>query len=148
MERYNEVLKKKVLMCLLLIAITIPAIIALTMINAKIPSNHSTDFIKGVQFGMFFGLETLLLMNIIKFRDALNNKEKLKLLYIKENDEREKLILLKSSLMAINIITVILALGIIVSGFYNEIVFFTLIMTLFIVGVVRIGLKIYYNKKY
>ncbi|NEU06288.1 hypothetical protein [Clostridium senegalense] len=148
MERYNEVLRKKILMCVLLIAITIPVIITLTMINAKIPSNHSTDFIKGVQFGMFFGLETLLLMNIIKFRGALNNKEKLKLLYIKENDEREKLILLKSSLMAINIITVILALGIIVSGFYNEIVFFTLIMTLFIVGVVRIGLKIYYNKKY
>lgn len=148
MERYNEVLRKKILMCVLLIAITIPVIITLTMINAKIPSNHSTDFIKGVQFGMFFGLETLLLMNIIKFRGALNNKEKLKLLYIKENDEREKLILLKSSLMAINIITVILALGIIVSGFYNEIVFFTLIMTLFIVGVVRVGLKIYYNKKY
>ncbi|GAA0127280.1 hypothetical protein UT300019_31840 [Clostridium sp. CTA-19] len=148
MERYNEVLRKKVLMCVLLIAITIPVIITLTMINAKIPSNHSTDFIKGVQFGMFFGLETLLLMNIIKFKNALNNKEKLKLLYIKENDERERLILLKSSLMAINIITVILALGIIVSGFYNEIVFFTLIMTLFIVGVVRIGLKIYYNKKY
>lgn len=148
MERYNEVLRKKILMCVLLIAITIPVIITLTMINAKIPSNHSTDFIKGVQFGMFFGLETLLLMNIIKFRGALNNKEKLKLLYIKENDEREKLILLKSSLMAINIITVILALGIIVSGFYNEIVFFTLIMTLFIVGVVRISLKIYYNKKY
>ncbi|WP_010297981.1 hypothetical protein [Clostridium senegalense] len=148
MERYNEVLRKKILMCVLLIAITIPVIITLTMINAKIPSNHSTDFIKGVQFGMFFGLETLLIMNIIKFRGALNNKEKLKLLYIKENDEREKLILLKSSLMAINIITVILALGIIVSGFYNEIVFFTLIMTLFIVGVVRVGLKIYYNKKY
>ena len=148
MERYNEVLRKKILMCVLLIAITIPVIITLTMINAKIPSNHSTDFIKGVQFGMFFGLETLLLMNIIKFRGALNNKEKLKLLYIKENDEREKLILLKSSLMAINIITVILALGIIVSGFYNEIIFFTLIMTLFIVGIVRVGLKIYYNKKY
>jgi hypothetical protein len=49
--------------------------------------------------------------------------------------------------MAINIIMAALVLATIVSGVFSEIVYFTLLVTLLFVAILKGALKLYYRKK-
>lgn len=147
MEKYRQNMKKR---AILLIA----GVVVLTIIfgashflsnryfNAL---NFQKEFFEGAQAGFFMGLETILIFFTVKTLVALSSDEKLKKQYIRENDERFALIKQKSGHVSYFIILAGLALAIVISSFFNETVFFTLVGVLFFVEFVRIGLKIFYK---
>lgn len=104
------------------------------------------DFIMGFNSGVYVGVQAVMIYYMAKYVCAIKNEEKRKALYIAENDERSKYIEAQIGGVGINIILGGLALGTIVSGFFHETVFYTMLGTLVLSVLVKGVLKIYYNK--
>lgn len=111
-------------------------------------SINISDYIHGFQTGIFIGVQLVVLLTIGKYRKAMKNPQKLKELYIKENDERAKLIRDKVGGAGFFFTASCLAVAAIIAGFFNETVFFTLSATLIFFLLVKLILKKYYSKKY
>lgn len=97
--------------------------------------------------GLFVGVQFVMIYHMTRIRAALKDEIKLKELYIAENDERNKFIESQIGGTGVNVIVCGLALGTIVAGFFNEIVFFTVLAALLFAVLVKGVLKVYYNKK-
>lgn len=96
--------------------------------------------------GACVGIMLLVLFNMRKYILAMKNDEAIKQLYIEENDERHKFIITKTGGTAINIVICGLALAAIVSGFFNEVIFFSLLGSTIFSALVKGSLKLYYSK--
>lgn len=103
------------------------------------------DFIRDYQNGFLFIMSVQLLLAIARNLLNMGNDEKLKKQYIRETDERNMMVRQKSASAAMPVIIYGLGIAIIVAGFFNEMVFFTLIGVLFFIGFIVGGLKIFYN---
>jgi hypothetical protein len=88
-----------------------------------------------------------MIYNISKYIAALKSDEKLTALYIAENDERNRFIEAQIGGKGINVILGALALGTAISGFINSVVFITMLCALMFSTLVKVVLKLYYNKK-
>ena len=105
------------------------------------------DFAAGYNLGLLIALQVGAIYFITKYNKALKSKDQLKKLYIEEHDERKKLIEYKSSVIGISIFIFILLLATIISGFYNLIVFYTLLGVCSTILVTIIFVKLYFLKK-
>jgi hypothetical protein len=103
------------------------------------------DFVQGFNSGVFSAVVGLSILSIISNCLTLRNEEKLKKLYIDENDERKLLIEQKSSAGAFSIIIYCLLLADIVAGFFNQTVFFTLLASIVFMLITRICIVLYYK---
>ncbi|WP_051540131.1 hypothetical protein [Clostridium ihumii] len=152
MDSFKKSIKLKMI---LLITFNIIACIFIAFINyysTKLnlfanTSKIASGRIQGFQTGFFVGLELLFVLGIIRYRKALNSNDELKKLYIEENDERKKHILSKTSSSSSTVSLILIAFLTIISGFFNEIVFYTLVMVLFLLSFIKVGFKLYYLKK-
>lgn len=70
-------------------------------------------------------------------------EKELKKLYIKENDERTIMIMQRTGAIGINMFIIGLGFGTIIAGFFNEIVFFTLLVATLVTSLVKGLFKIY-----
>ena len=111
-------------------------------------NEHLRDYIAGFNLGLYIVVQTMLVMLMVKYVTALRDEKKLKELYIAENDERSKFIRTQIGGTGLNIIVGGIALGTVISGFFNEIVFFTLLGVLLFTVLVKAVLKFMYFKKY
>lgn len=150
MEEYKKLIKKKLT---LMTAFTVFAatFIVLTEIFVNMSSTLSediSDMIPGFQLGAFIGFQLILLIYIAKYRKALKTEDELKKFYIKEHDERTKLIKDKISGLGFNFSLVIITFAAIIAGFFNEMIFFTLLGVLSFMSLVKGSLKIYYKNKF
>ena len=68
-------------------------------------------------------------------------------MYIEKHDERKELIQYKSSALGISIFIFILLLATIISGFYNLVVFYTLLGVCLIILAILVLTKLYFLKK-
>ncbi len=141
MEKFKTTLRRRI------------SIIALYNVTTLIISTYGytkniSDFMKGFQTGIFLGIQFLLIVIMFKYVKALRDEEKLKILYIAENDERRKFINSQIGGIGINIALSGLAVATIISGFYNTIIFLTLFGSLIFLVLVKGCLKLYYNIKY
>ncbi len=84
--------------------------------------------IAGFQFGLIFGIGMLTLIQIIKLSMVIKDDKKLRILYNKEHDERLKLIRSKSGMPMLMITSVIMLITAIISGYFNTVVFLTLVI--------------------
>ncbi len=98
--------------------------------------------------GVCWGLGAVMMFYVIKYRAALKNEEKLKELFIEENDERQKLIDAKIGRTGIVISAMFLLLAMVISNFFNQTVFYTLLAAVMFIVLVQLVLKFYYNKKF
>lgn len=103
------------------------------------------DFIRGFNAGVFTGVEGVCIIGAVYYALTLRNEEKLKKLFIDENDERTLLIQQKSGAAAFSIIAYSLLLATIVSGFFSRTVFFTLLAAVVFMFLTRIGMVLYYK---
>lgn len=146
MKKYRIRVKKRSI--LYLCAFTILNISLIFLCIDKVPNIEVDSGIGYFSVGLCIALDILLLFFSIRDRIAMSSDEKLKKLYIKENDERRKYIRQSVGIATILIIYFILIFATVVSGFYNKTVFLTLIAVDIVIGLIIIALKCYYIRRY
>lgn len=149
MDKYKMVLKKRII----ILAVFVLFALTLTGYSLLIVSNSvGEDLFAGNLIGFQCGLSCSLLLPFIflitRYRSIMNNETKLRKLYNWENDERKKEIKQKSGANVILFCSVIIIFAGIIAGYFNEIVFYSLIGCAFFLLHVSVGLKLYYTKKY
>lgn len=150
MENFRIVLKKR-LSLMVTFNVVIAVFIALTGAYVNListGSEHITDMIHGFQIGIFIGLQLIMLVYISKYRNALKFESKLKKLYIEEKDERTKLINDKIGGVGSNFTLGVIATATVMSGFFHQLVFITLLGVLSFIVIVKGILKVYYRNKF
>lgn len=140
MEKYKHKLRLRLVFggvyCILIIALSIIS-------KILVLEDHATSFALG--FGV--GLLVVVLYYMNRYRRALKSEEKLQELYIEENDERQRHIDAKIGGTGLNISILAFALAMLVSNYFNLIVFFTLLASTMFLVVLKAVLLKYYNKK-
>lgn len=111
-------------------------------------SDMERGMVTGFQIGLFLGLQVIILYLLVKYIKAIKKDIYLKSLYIKENDERKKLI--KSNTFSCSYITTLtlLLLATIITGYFNGVIFKALISVLYGALLITCMFKIYFSKKY
>lgn len=105
-----------------------------------------TDFMNGFQTGIFFVIMLSSVFYIAKYLSSVNNDEKLKKLYIYENDERKKAISEKAGHNLFMVTAYTMLVSTLIAGYFSITVFFTILCTLFITEIIFTAMKIYYSK--
>ena len=144
-----ENFKKRVIKRKRLLSIFILMICGLILLDVFIMNNlhHTGSFIYSFQFGLMIGLELLAIINVIKIDKALKDNKKLKMLYNKENDERLKYIRSKAGMPLLMINSIIMIISGIVAGYFNTIIFFTLLIAAMIQLIIGVSVKLYSLRK-
>ncbi|MBP3797723.1 MAG: hypothetical protein J6I46_08130 [Ruminococcus sp.] len=107
----------------------------------------ASEFGKGISIGLFCGFEIVAVYTLAKNFTALYNDDRLKEMYINENDERN-LAIAKETSQKSSLITVILtALAAVAAGFFDVKICLTLVAALLLSAVVNIIVNIYFNKR-
>ncbi|MBR0528654.1 MAG: hypothetical protein IJJ76_02685 [Ruminococcus sp.] len=107
----------------------------------------ASEFGQGISIGLFCGFEIVAVYTLAKNFTALYNDDRLKEMYINENDERY-LAIAKETSQKSSLITVILtALAAVAAGFFDVKICLTLVAALLLSAVVNIIVNIYFNKR-
>lgn len=105
-----------------------------------------SDSTLGFINGLTLGIEIVSVFWVFRIRKALKDDNLLKELYIKEFDERENLVKLKSGSILISKIAITTFLVSIIASFFNIVVFYTLVITGIFLILVSSLLKVYWRK--
>lgn len=150
MEGFNSVLKRRIifLSAFALIGLLITLFIWYWGYSQIESVDHTNNFMHGAQAGLFFGFFVMMLRDIVKYARAIKDENKIRAIYIEENDERKKHIRDKIGGVGFDFIIGVMMIAIVIAGFFNETIFFTLFATLAFMALVKLCLKVYYNRKY
>lgn len=147
MMNYRIMLKKRLIWLICFNCIALILIVLSGMHGSKTVGN-AEDFINGFQIGIFIGAQLSIIYLVVKYIKGLKNEEKLKILYIEENDERTKLIRDKIGGIGFFFSVAIITSATIIAGFFSKIVFFTLLAVTIFMVMVLASLKLYYKNRY
>jgi uncharacterized membrane protein len=106
------------------------------------------DYGKEFATGTFAGLLAVMLTHILKTAVCLNNDEKVKTLYIRENDERRLLIMQKTGSHGFRISSVGLGFAAVIASFFNTTVALSLLGAILFLLLVKVSLWLYYVRRY
>ncbi len=109
-------------------------------------ATHSDGFVAGFQFGLIVSIFGLAVFDIIKLSLAINDETKLKVLYNKEHDERLIAIRNKAGAPMIVVTSILMVLAAIVAGYFNIVVFYTLVIAVATQLSVSVMVKLYCMK--
>lgn len=104
------------------------------------------DLPLGFLTGLILGINFICLYLIFKTKKALRDENLLKDMYIREYDERENFIKLKSASSLISILALGIFIVSIMASYFNIIVFYTLAITGGFLLLVGLSLKFYWKK--
>lgn len=144
MEKYKEKVRLRIIYLTLGMFLTCGINIVLLSNRSRLP--EISDFILGFQSGVFIGLILVFIFFIVKFLASMKSDEALKKQYIEENDERGQLIVYKGSVITTVGMLILLALSTVVAGFFNEIIFFTLLGVLGVFLILFCTFMVYFKK--
>lgn len=145
MDNFKRKLFSKTLFLIILFVSMIVIYLVLSLNQDKLlkSSNDIVNFHGGVLSG--FGI--LLVLDIFRNIRAIKDDSKLRKLYIKEHDERRIMIMQKTGATGINICILGLGIATVVAGYFNELIFITLLWATLFVSLVKGLFKVYYFKK-
>jgi len=146
MKKFQEKVRRRIIFVSILFCLFATYIIILLFFKDNLPGLSDNN--RMFQLGFFSSIELLMIIGLIKHIRALKNKEKLKKLYIEENDERTILIMQKSGDWGIAISIIGLALGGIIASFFDQTIFLTLIGATLFLSFVKFFLKKLFSYKY
>jgi hypothetical protein len=109
-------------------------------------ATHSDGFVAGFQFGLIVSIFGLAVFDIIKLSLAINDETKLRILYNKEHDERLIAIRNKAGAPMIVITSVMMIIAAIIAGYFNIVVFYTLVFAVAAQLLVSAMVKLYCMK--
>ncbi|MFA5524757.1 MAG: hypothetical protein WDA24_10410 [Tissierellales bacterium] len=98
------------------------------------------------QLGLLFGIGVRAIIEIVKLSMVMKDNKKLKMLYNKENDERLKLIRSKSGMPMLMITSTLMLIAAVISGYFNTVVFLTLIIAATVQLLIGVIVKLYCMK--
>lgn len=147
MERYKKTLKTRIALFRIVILLNVILSVTLRLLDnkGKIPNavRNITDF----QTGFMLSLAIVSLFILIKYCKLLKNERMLREAYLKETDERMILIRSKAGMPALLITSVIMIFAGIIAGYFNIIVFYSLLVTGVCQLLLGVCLKFYYMHK-
>jgi len=108
----------------------------------------SEGMMAGFRNGLLVAMIFLFTVYIIRYRNVMNDDKQLRLAYNKENDERRQKIKLKAGGNLIIINSVILLFAGIVGGYFNVVIFYSVIGCAVFQLLVSAVIKLYLLKKY
>ena len=143
LEKYRREIKNRVSVYQALIAV---ALVFVIIGNVLLKDRGQTvESVRGFATGLSIGIELVCVFQLGKLWKMLKDEDVLKEVYIREHDEREALIQMKFGLHVIPILSFIILICAILVGFFNETIFYTLV----IVGIgqilIALALKIYWK---
>lgn len=115
------------------------------VIPVQLDNEQANDFVFGFQLGLLCALLIMFLGNLVKYRKALKDNNLLKQLYYQENDERMCYINQQVGKSTMSVVTVIMVIATIITGYFNITVFCTMIAVTLLQVLIQIGLKWYYT---
>ncbi len=147
MEKFKQIIKKRVIMLSLLVIICIALGIQNFLMTGTTDNGSTSDgIVAGFQFGLIFGIGIRAMIEIIMLTRAIKDDKKIKLLYNKENDERMKTIRSKAGMPMGMITSVMMLTAAIVAGYFNIVVFYTLVIAAMVQLTIGASIKLYLMK--
>lgn len=143
-----ELFKKKLKIRIALLCAVLLVFVAVLLYNQF----GANDTLKGslafsFQCGFSAAGALALVFWLFKYRTALKDEAKLKLLYNEEKDERMSAIRAKAGIPMVLILSMTLILGGMIIGYFNETVFVVLIGAALFQLLVSLGVKMYYKSR-
>lgn len=145
MGKFKEKIRVRTLVMSVVVISLALSYLVLFLNQDKLPQMPS--FIMSFHAGVLCGLGILLIRDIFKNLRAIRDEKELKKLYIEENDERTIMIMQKTGAMGITICIIGLGFATVIAGFFNGIVFFSLLGATVFTALIKGFFKIYYHHK-
>lgn len=109
--------------------------------------SHWQSTWRGFCAGAAGGMLALMLLGLGRNLLAMRSAEKLKKLYIRQNDEREWEIYTKALCAAMRVCLLLSLVATVVVGYFNATAGVTLLCATFIASMICLGFKLYYRKQ-
>jgi len=150
METYRRKLKTRVagLAAVILLANIIYLLLVVFGTKLSLLPGIIPDNMRGFTSGALSGITLFLMIRLAVAAVSLRSPEALRSRYIKENDERKQMIYQKTGSLGFQIAGVGLGFAAVIAGFFDQTVFFTLIMALLFLVLVKASLRLYFGRKY
>ena len=143
-----ELFKKKIKARIILLCAVLLLFVTILLYNqfgASDALKNSLAF--SFQCGFSAAGSIVLVFWLMKYRGALKDEAKLRLLYNEEKDERMSAIRAKAGIPMLLILSMARVLGGMIIGYFNETVFVVLIGVALFQLLVSLGVKLYYKVK-
>jgi hypothetical protein len=145
-KEYKSILKRRLILIGIILILGIITIIFSFLFSFG-EDPHLSDFLSGVYCGVGGAVTVGSIINIVKIIHILKDEKKIKLKRIEEQDERNQMIAQKAMNTGGNIVLIITYIGLLVSGIFNIVVFWTLWVVVMVSSAIFAILHLYYNKK-
>ena len=145
MEQYRKKLKIRITLFSIIVLIFV-ALLLYNQFGASVALKDTLAF--SFQCGLSAAGALVLVFLMMKYRTALKDEAKLRLLYNEENDERMKTIRAKAGVPMVLILSLTLVLAGMIIGYWNATVFVVLIVVALFQLLVSLGVKLYYKVKF
>jgi hypothetical protein len=147
MEKFRNTIKRRItLFSAMLLGEVILGAYCFWALDHSVKSGSSDGFVANFQNGIIFGIGILTLSQIIKLRMVVKDDNKLKMLYNQQHDERLKTIRGKAGMPMLMITSIIMLIAAIIAGYFNVVVFITLIIAATVQLSIGAIVKMYYLK--
>lgn len=145
LDSYKKELEKRIELMIIFCFIALLALLLGNFyLKAQFPNNENlTDYI----IGFFTGLELVCVFNIAKLHRVYKDKELLRKMYLKETDEREKLIRLKSGANIVPLFSMVIIAISFVVAYVSFDAFLAMTIVAFAQLLISFILKIYWQRK-
>lgn len=147
MERYKKTLKTRIALFRIVILLNVILSVSLRFMDTKGKIPNAVRNITDFQTGFMLGLAIVSLFILTKYCKLLKNERMLREAYLKETDERMILIRSKAGMPALLITSVIMIFAGIIAGYFNIIVFYSLLAAGVCQLLLGVCLKFYYMHK-
>ena len=155
METYREKLKVQNIIycigCVVLAAFCVLSWLGEAEIVNFAPSvenSHWQSSWRGLLSGASVSILAALLFGLIQNLRALKDEKKLKKMYIREGDERQKQIYTNALCAAMRASLVLGLVAVVVAGYFSMTVSVTLLAAVFVAALLAAAFKLYFRKKY
>lgn len=155
METYREKLKvQNIIYCIG--CVVLAAFCALSWLGEagivnftpSVKNSHWQSSWRGLLSGASISILAALLFGLIQNLRALKDEKKLKKLYIREGDERQKQIYTNALCAAMRASLVLGLVAVVVAGYFSMTVSVTLLAAVFVAALLATVFKLYFRKKY
>ncbi len=147
LEQFQDQLKIQLILSLVGALLILFLFFLLFWLNYSIRDHGYRSFFSGFQAGICGTFFVASISYVIKILRVRKNEQKLKKMYIEAYDERKREISLRASSLSSFLTIYLLMVGVMVAGFWDQKVFFTLLAVLLVYAVILLISELVYSKK-